>query len=49
LFVEKACGYPGNNKWDKVKVMAALQSEIGVLLKVLCSTPREDKGVLKKE
>ena len=34
-FAEEAYGYPGTDKWDKVKVMAALRSKIESLFKVV--------------
>jgi hypothetical protein len=49
-FAEKAYNFSGNSKWDKVKVMTALQSKITILFKVVYSNPpREDKGILKME
>jgi hypothetical protein len=49
-FTEIAYNFPGNSKWDKVKVMAALRSKSGRLVKVVCSnSPRKDKGTLKME
>ncbi len=49
-FAEEAYGYPGNGKWYKVKVMAALRSKIESLFIVVSSkSPREDKGTLKVE
>ena len=41
-FAEKAYNFPGNSNWDKVKVITALRSKIGVLL-------REDKGIFSTE
>jgi hypothetical protein len=50
FFAEEAYGYPGNGKWDKLKVLTGLRSKITSLLKVLYSdSPREDKGTLKVE
>ncbi len=49
-FAEEAYGYPGNGKWDKLKVMTGLRSKITRLINVVCSnSPREDKGILKVE
>ena len=49
-FAEKAFGYPGNSKWDNVKVIASIQSKMRRLIKFECSnSPREDKGVVKME
>ena len=49
-FAEEAYDFPGNSKWDKLKVMDALRHKIQMLLDVVCSnSPREDKGILKME
>ncbi len=49
-FAEEAYGYPGNGKWDKLKVMTGLLSKITRLIIVVCSkSPREDKGTLEVE
>jgi len=49
-FAEEAYGYPGNGKWDILKVMTGLQCKIERLFSVMCSnSPREDKGILKME
>jgi hypothetical protein len=46
-FAEEAYGYPGNGKWDKLKVLTGLRSKIERLFSVLFSnSPREDKGIL---
>ena len=43
-FAEEAYSFPGNSKWDKVKVVDALRHKIKSLFQVVCSdSPREDK------
>jgi len=50
-FAEKAYNFPGNGKWDKMKVMTGLRLKTQMLLNVVCSnSPREDiMGTLKVE
>jgi len=49
-FAEVAYNFPGNGRWDKVKVMTALRSKITRLLDIVRSnSPREDKGALLME
>ena len=49
-FAEKAYNFPGNGKWDKLKVLNALRHKIRILLDIVCSdSPREDKWTLKVE
>ena len=46
-FAEKAYNFPGNSKWDKVKVITAYRSKIERLIKVVFSnSPKEDTGIL---
>jgi hypothetical protein len=47
---KEAYNFPGNGKWDKLKVMDALRHKIKILIQVVCSdSPREDKWTLKVE
>ena len=49
-FAAEAYGYPGNGKWDKMKVMTGLRSKMWRLINIVCSdSPREDKWTLKVE
>ena len=49
-FTKEAYDFPGNSKWDKLKVMSGPRHKIRRLIQFVCSdTPREDKGTLKVE
>jgi len=49
-FAEKAYNFPGNGKWDKVKVMSAIRLKIKRLIDIVCSdSPREDEWTHKVE
>jgi len=47
-FTETAYGYPGNSKWDKFKVLAALHLDINVLQRILHADMERRKGTINK-